>query len=120
AIAKAIGLLCTDRSDGYPGEQQDNNQSIHHQSNNSRIRFRSSSEWKGISMAPLPFLSGAFNRTRVENFDAKSSSTFWYWKDSGVLFVLLAVPLLESPCTSRTSSSVFLTESPFLTISRKI
>src|SRR5690606_761147 len=50
--------------------QQGNKSSLHHQSNSSRIRLRSSSEWKGISMLPLSLLAATLNFTRVANFVA--------------------------------------------------
>src|SRR3569623_1649640 len=79
----SIGFLCHSGKN-YPGKETNKEQRIVHyyQSSITRMRLRSSSERKGISIQPLPRLFN-FSLTCVLNFEARSACIFCTWNDSG-------------------------------------
>jgi hypothetical protein len=78
-LTLSIGFLATGLCAFAAAKDKNNtvktNVNAHYQSKSSKIRFRSSFETNGISIAPLP-LSFTLNFTFVANFDARSFCSF--------------------------------------------
>src|SRR5699024_7887825 len=88
---------------------------LHYQSKSSNILLRSSSDSKGIWIAPFPLFPVRFNFTLLENLEVKSSCIFLY--SNGKSFLPSAFLVFSFPWILRTSSSVFLTDKPLVRIS---